>query len=65
MSEMRIVRESLSGCIGSAGAADRYYVIAEPIDETGVCFQFDSEVATQAFMDQAKAKAGLKEENHV
>lgn len=55
---MKIVTEDLRGCMGrSAGTPDfRYYVIGEPINETGICFQFDSKADAEAFL-----AANLKE----
>lgn len=43
---MRIVTEYLSrGCV-----PNRYYVIEEPINETGICYQFDTLAEAEAFI---------------
>lgn len=57
---MRIVTEDLRGCIGGRGSL-RYYVIKEPINETGICFQFDSREEAEAFIAEKEkpAKSGL------
>jgi len=46
---MKIVTEDLSGCIGSRGSI-RYYVIKEPINETGICYQFETKAEAEAFI---------------
>ena len=60
---MRIVTEDLESCINrSPGTpATRYYVIKTPINETGICFQFDSREEAEAFIAEKEkpAKSGL------
>jgi len=46
---MRIVMEDLRGCIGGRGSI-RYYVIKEPINETGICYQFETKAEAEAFI---------------
>ena len=46
---MRIVTEDLTGGLGSCGGT-RYYVIKEPINETGICRQFDTRAEAEAFI---------------
>ena len=53
---MRIVTEDLRGCLGSC-ADTRYYVIEEPINETGICFQFDTLAEAEAFIAANKKRA--------
>lgn len=57
---MKIVTENLRDCIGGRGSL-RYYVIKEPINETGICFQFDSREEAEAFIAEKEkpAKSGL------
>ncbi|MDD2372986.1 MAG: hypothetical protein PHP26_10400 [Syntrophomonas sp.] len=47
---MRIVKEDLTGCINriATGApAVRYWVLKEPINETGICREFKTEAEAQ------------------
>ena len=46
---MKIVTENLRDCIGGRGGT-RYYVIKTPINETGICRQFDSLPEAEAFI---------------
>ena len=46
---MRIVTEDLRDCIGGRGSL-RYYVIKEPINETGICYQFETKAEAEAFI---------------
>ena len=57
---MKIVTENLRDCIGGRGGT-RYYVIKTPINETGICFQFDSREEAEAFIAEKEkpAKSGL------
>ena len=48
---LRIVEEDLRGCIGTDV---RYYVIDTPINETGVCRQFNTREEAEAFMKEKK-----------
>lgn len=59
---MRIITEDLRGCIGGILADTRYYVIEEPINETGICYQFSSRAEAEEFIEKEKtgAKAGHK-----
>lgn len=50
---MRIVKEDLTGCINwaaSGAPAARYWVIEEPINETGICKEFKTETEAQQFI---------------
>lgn len=50
---MRIIKEDLTGCINriATGApAARYWVIEEPINETGICKEFKTEAEAQEFI---------------
>jgi hypothetical protein len=48
---MKIVKENLRGCINKEGAPDcRYYVIKAPINETGICVEFESEKEAQEYI---------------
>ncbi|NLK53146.1 MAG: hypothetical protein GX295_12010 [Syntrophomonadaceae bacterium] len=50
---MRIVKEDLTGCINrmATGApAVRYWIIEEPINESGICKEFKTEAEAQEFM---------------
>lgn len=50
---MKIIKEDLTGCINriAAGApAVRYLVIEEPINETGICKEFQTEAEAQEFI---------------
>ena len=51
---MRIVTEDLSGCIGGRGSL-RYYVIKEPINETGICYQFETKAEAEAFIAEKES----------
>ena len=51
---MKIVKESLEGCINCSRQKDRYYVIKEPIAKTGICYQFDTEEEAKEFFMQVK-----------
>lgn len=56
---MRIVKEDLTGCINriATGAPEtRYWVIAEPINETGICKEFATEDDAQEFIDRQRRK---------
>ena len=50
---MKIIREDLTGCINriATGApAVRYWVIEEPINESGICKEFKTEAEAQEFI---------------
>lgn len=56
---MRIIKEDLTGCINriAAGApATKYWVIAEPISETGICKEFTTEADAQEFIDKQNCR---------
>ena len=56
---MRIVKEDLTGCINYAASgapAARYWVIEEPINETGICKEFRTEVEAQAYIQEQGRK---------
>ena len=61
---MRIVTEDLRGCIGrDATTPDfRYYVIKTPINETGICYQFETKAEAEAFIAEKEkpAQSGLR-----
>lgn len=49
---MRIIKEDLTGCINrvaSGAPKARYWVIKEPINETGICKEFKTEAEAQEF----------------
>lgn len=51
---LRIVEEDLSTCVE---AKSRFYVIDTPINETGVCAQFETREEAEAYKAEAeKAK---------
>lgn len=50
---MRIIKEDLTGCINGIVAGTpkaRYFVIEEPINETGICKEFKTEEEAQEFI---------------
>ena len=52
---MRIVKEDLTGCINWAASGvptARYWVIEEPINETGICKEFKTEAEAQEFISE-------------
>lgn len=54
---MRIIKEDLTGCINriaSGAPAARYWVIEEPINETGICKEFATEAGAQAFIEKQR-----------
>ena len=55
---MRIVTEDLRGCLGSRSGI-RYYVIKTPINETGMCYQFETKAEAEAFIAE-KEKSPLR-----
>jgi hypothetical protein len=50
----QIIKEDLSRFY----VPSRFYVIAAPINETGICFEFESREAAQAWIDK-QAESGL------
>jgi hypothetical protein len=51
---MKIVTEDLRDCIGGRGSL-RYYVIKEPINETGICYQFETKAEAEAFIAEKES----------
>jgi hypothetical protein len=50
---MKIIREDLTGCINriaTRAPAVRYWVIEEPINESGICKEFKTEAEAQEFI---------------
>lgn len=60
---MRIVEEDLRGCIGRGAFTPdaRYYVIEEPINETGICYQFENKAEAEAFMAEKEKSPGKQD----
>lgn len=59
MSEIRIVEHDLTGCINwacSGAPKCRYYVIKTPINETGICKEFNSKEEAEAYAEELKKK---------
>lgn len=50
-----IVKEKISA-LNQIGCDYRYYVIAVPINETGICFEFDSEDKARAYIKEQGGK---------
>ena len=56
-SNLRIVREERGGCIdriSNLAALNVYYVVSEPIFETGICVQFATEEQAKAYVKALK-----------
>ena len=56
---MRIIKEDLTGCInriGTGAPEARYLVIKEPINETGICKEFETEAEAQEFIREQGRK---------
>ena len=51
---MKIVTENLRDCIGGRGGT-RYYVIKTPINETGICHQFETKAEAEAFIAEKES----------
>ena len=52
---MKIVKETLTSCINRAGSdlpSTRYYVIEEPISETGICKAFQTEADAKRYITE-------------
>jgi hypothetical protein len=60
---MKIIKEDLTGCINriAPGAPEaRYWVIEEPINETGICKEFKTEAEAQEFMREQRRENNAK-----
>ena len=60
---LRIVEENLTGALGWAAAglpAARYYVIDDPICDTGICKEFKTEAEAQEYITEQNRKEGIK-----
>lgn len=56
-SNLRIVREDRGSCINrisNLAALNVFYVVSEPIYETGICVQFATEEQAKAYVEALK-----------
>jgi hypothetical protein len=61
---MRIVKEDLTGCINriAAGApAGRFWVIEEPIAETGICIEFGTKEEAEQFIREQERESLMRD----
>lgn len=58
---LRIVEEDLRGCLGTRENTSRFFVIDMPINETGICRQFNTRIEAEAFMADKEKSPGKRD----